>query len=131
MYSLQQIAEITNSKFIGANNKATFFLNDSRALQSPADKLFIALKTNRNNGHNYIPDLIEKGVRSFLIQEREFDITKFKNADVSFIISAVISIGAGLSQQAPLKCNISRPILPSSYLNHPNLFSDESLPFAN
>ncbi len=88
MYSLQQIAEITNSKFIGANNKVTIFLNDSRALQSPADTLFIALKTARNNGHNYIPDLIEKGVKSFLVLDNELDLSKYKNADVSFIVSA-------------------------------------------
>ncbi len=89
MYNLQQIADIGNSKFIGGtNNKVNVFLNDSRALQSPADTLFIALKTNRNNGHNYIPDLIEKGVRSFLIQENEFDVSKFKSADVSFVVSA-------------------------------------------
>ncbi|MEO6305272.1 MAG: Mur ligase family protein, partial [Bacteroidia bacterium] len=88
MYSLQQIAEITNSKFIGTNHKVSIFLNDSRALQSPADTLFIALKTERNNGHNYITDLIEKGVRSFLVLEKELDISKYKNADVSFIVSA-------------------------------------------
>jgi alanine racemase len=89
MYNLQQIAEITNSKFIGGtNNKISIFLNDSRALQSPADTLFIALKTGRNNGHNYIADLIEKGVKSFLIQENEFDISKYKDADVSFVVSA-------------------------------------------
>ncbi len=88
MYNLQQIAEITNSKFTGGtNHKTSIFLNDSRALQSPADTLFIALKTSRNNGHNYIADLIEKGVKSFLIQENEFDISKYKNADVSFIVS--------------------------------------------
>lgn len=89
MYNLQQIADIGNSKFIGGtNNKVSVFLNDSRALQSPADTLFIALKTNRNNGHNYIAELIEKGVKSFLIQENEFDFSKFKNADVSFLVSA-------------------------------------------
>ncbi|MDP1799723.1 MAG: bifunctional UDP-N-acetylmuramoyl-tripeptide:D-alanyl-D-alanine ligase/alanine racemase [Bacteroidota bacterium] len=88
MYNLQQIAEITTSKFIGGtNNKISIFLNDSRALQSPVDTLFIALKTGRNNGHNYIADLIEKGVKSFLIQENEFDISKYKNADVSFVVS--------------------------------------------
>ncbi len=88
MYSLQQIAEIGNAKFIGGtNNKVSVFLNDSRALQSPIDTLFIALKTQRNDGHNYIPELIEKGVKSFLIQEGAFDVSKFKNADVSFVVS--------------------------------------------
>ncbi|MDP3557560.1 MAG: bifunctional UDP-N-acetylmuramoyl-tripeptide:D-alanyl-D-alanine ligase/alanine racemase [Bacteroidota bacterium] len=88
MYSPQQIAEITNSKFTGGTtNKVLVFLNDSRSLQSPSETLFIALKTSRNNGHNYIADLIEKGVKSFLIQENEFDFSKYKNSDISFIIS--------------------------------------------
>ena len=88
MYNLQQIAEITGAKLSGSSiHKVRYFLNDSRALQSPADSIFIALKTSRNNGHNYIVDLIERGVRSFLIQENEFDVSKFKNSDVSFIVS--------------------------------------------
>jgi alanine racemase len=88
MYSLQQIAEITNAKLSSSSiHKVSYFLNDSRALQSPADTLFIALKTNRNNGHNYIVDLIEKGVKFFLIQENEFDISKYRNADISFVIA--------------------------------------------
>ena len=88
MYSPQQIAEITNSKFTGGTfQKVNFFLNDSRSLQTPNESLFIALKTTRNNGHNFIPDLIEKGVKSFLIQENEFDVSKYKNTDVAFIIS--------------------------------------------
>src|SRR5690606_9589752 len=49
--------------------------------------LFVALKTSRNNGHNYIGQLIESGVKSFLIQENEFDVSKYKNTDVSFIVS--------------------------------------------
>ena len=74
MYSLQQIAEITNSLFFGSSDKnITVFLTDSRALQTPNNTLFIALKTNRNNGHNFIVELIDKGVKSFLIQENEFN----------------------------------------------------------
>ena len=63
MYSLQQIAEITNSLFFGSSDKnITVFLTDSRALQTASNTLFIALKTNRNNGHNFIVELIDKGV---------------------------------------------------------------------
>ncbi len=88
MYSLNQIAEITDSRFVGKNNyKVKHFLNDSRSLYSTNDALFIALKTTRNNGHNYIEGLIENGLRSFLIQESEFDTTPYKNSDVSFILS--------------------------------------------
>ena len=88
MYSLKQIAEITNTRFVGKNNpKINYFLNDSRSLQSANDTLFIALKTNRNNGHQYILNLIDLGVKAFLIEETDFDFAKFSETDVSFIIS--------------------------------------------
>ena len=88
MYSLKQIAEITNTRFVGKNNpKINYFLNDSRSLQSANDTLFIALKTNRNNGHQYILNLIDLGVKAFLIEENAFDFAKFSETDVSFIIS--------------------------------------------
>ncbi|MDX2173303.1 MAG: bifunctional UDP-N-acetylmuramoyl-tripeptide:D-alanyl-D-alanine ligase/alanine racemase [Bacteroidota bacterium] len=88
MYSLKHISEITSGKFVGIiDYKPTIFLTDSRTLQNAADTLFIALKTQRNNGHNYIHDLIKKGVTSFLIEEHEFDISSVNNTKVSFIIS--------------------------------------------
>ena len=88
MYSLKQIAEITNTRFVGKNNpKINYFLNDSRSLQSANDTLFIALKTNRNNGHQYILNLIDLGVKAFLIEETDFDFAKFSESDVSFITS--------------------------------------------
>ena len=88
MYSLKQIAEITNTRFVGKNNpKINYFLNDSRSLQSANDTLFIALKTNRNNGHQYILNLIDLGVKAFLIEETDFDFANYSESDVSFIIS--------------------------------------------
>jgi len=88
MYSLKQIAQITNSEFIGQTDyRVRFFLNDSRALQSAEDTLFIALKTSRNNGHSFIAGLAERGVKSFLVMEGAFDAAALRNDDVSFIVS--------------------------------------------
>jgi alanine racemase len=88
MYNLRQIAEITDSEFVGkTDHNVRYFLNDSRSLQSAADTLFIALKTSRNNGHKYIPELIKAGVRSFLIEENEVDVKALQNGAVSFIVS--------------------------------------------
>ncbi|PBQ32610.1 bifunctional UDP-N-acetylmuramoyl-tripeptide:D-alanyl-D-alanine ligase/alanine racemase [Sphingobacteriaceae bacterium] len=88
MYTLQQIAEITNTKFFGKNNySVSHYLNDSRGLHSAEETIFIALKTQRNNGHLYIPELIESGLKSFLVAEGEFDYSDFKDSDVSFIVS--------------------------------------------
>ena len=41
-------------------------LTDSRQLKSPQDTLFFAIKTGKNNGANYIPELQSKGVQAFV-----------------------------------------------------------------
>lgn len=40
---------------------------DSRNIELPASALFIALKTNLRDGHSYIQDAWQKGVRNFLV----------------------------------------------------------------
>lgn len=88
MYNLYQIAEITHVLFTGKKNyDIRHFMHDSRGVYSAADSLFIALKSNRNNGHQYIPELIERGVKSFLIAKGDFDYTGYNNTDISFLVS--------------------------------------------
>jgi len=55
---------------------------DSRKAFSQSDTLFIALKSNSNDGHKYIEGLIAKGHQTFLVH-KEFNSTAFKQA--SFI----------------------------------------------
>lgn len=45
----------------------TQLLIDSRTLASPEGVIFIALKTTNNDGHKFIEELYQKGVRIFLI----------------------------------------------------------------
>lgn len=88
MFSLNQIADILQLGIIGNGNLTVrHFLTDSRSLQSAEDTIFIALKSKRNNGHSYIPLLIEAGVRSFMIQENEIDLSIYKDNGLSFIVS--------------------------------------------
>ncbi|MDR2843480.1 MAG: bifunctional UDP-N-acetylmuramoyl-tripeptide:D-alanyl-D-alanine ligase/alanine racemase [Candidatus Symbiothrix sp.] len=47
-------------------------LTDSRSLSEAAATLFFALPTEHNDGHRYIADLYEKGVRNFVVQH-DFD----------------------------------------------------------
>lgn len=42
---------------------------DSRNIEEPAQALFIALKTNLRDGHSYVRDAWEKGVRNFLVSQ--------------------------------------------------------------
>lgn len=70
MYSTHEIAT-----FIGAKadrllkNRIDWLLTDSRSLCYPESTLFFAIKTEVGNGHNYIADLYQRGVRSFVVSE--------------------------------------------------------------
>ena len=69
-YTLASIAAITKGKLITSNQGNTVireFLIDSRKLINPEECLFIALVSKRNDGHNYIQELYDKGVRCFLV----------------------------------------------------------------
>lgn len=68
-YSLQKVAEIVGGKLVGVldERRISDLLIDSRHLMDPAQTLFFALKSQRNDGHKYIEDLYEKGVRAFVV----------------------------------------------------------------
>lgn len=44
-------------------------VTDSRRLSFPDDTIFFALKTFKNDGHRYIPELFAKGVRTFVVNQ--------------------------------------------------------------
>ena len=68
-YSLQKVAEIVGGRLVGAQaeRRISDLLIDSRHLMDPDKALFFALKSQRNDGHRYIEDLYEKGVRAFVV----------------------------------------------------------------
>jgi alanine racemase len=69
-YSLSEIAYHTNGTLLTAGEEHVLIkeiLIDSRRLIHPESTLFIALVTGRNDGHRYIEELYNKGVRNFLV----------------------------------------------------------------
>ncbi len=70
MYTTSQIATLIGARLHGnADAKIGFLLTDSRSLSFPEETLFFAIKTNRNDGHNYIQDLYNRGVRCFVVEK--------------------------------------------------------------
>ena len=67
--STQNIAPIINAKWF--ENSNSFEIDhisiDSRSLQNGVNTLFFALIGPNNNGHIYIEELIQKGVRNFVV----------------------------------------------------------------
>ena len=67
-YSIREIAQIIGAETISlSETKIGILLTDSRSLSDPAVSLFFALSTIHNDGHRYIRDLYERGVRNFVV----------------------------------------------------------------
>ncbi|MBA4848815.1 bifunctional UDP-N-acetylmuramoyl-tripeptide:D-alanyl-D-alanine ligase/alanine racemase [Emticicia sp. BO119] len=49
---------------------ATVLLTDSRFVSQPQQSIFFAIKGERHDGHNFIEELYEKGVREFVVEKK-------------------------------------------------------------
>ncbi len=68
-YFFSKIAEITGGSLKGdyKDSRIEELLTDSRKLSTPLYTLFFALVTPSNDGHKYIADLYQKGLRYFVV----------------------------------------------------------------
>lgn len=67
-YSLEKIASLIGAHCFGEGEaQIDWILNDSRSLAFPESTLFFAMRSQRNDGHKYIPDLYRRGVRNFVV----------------------------------------------------------------
>jgi len=69
-YSIHKIAQIIGAETSSLREaEIGILLTDSRSLSDPAVSLFFALSTCHNDGHRYIHDLYERGVRNFVVSQ--------------------------------------------------------------
>lgn len=67
-YSIERVTTLIGAhRFGNTDSDIAFLLTDSRSLCFPEETLFFALKTERNDGSHYIPDLYRRGVRNFVV----------------------------------------------------------------
>ncbi len=71
--SVNQVADILKGELQCSDALCEFRISsvsiDSRTVFDPESTLFFALKTNRNDGHRYIADLVHTGVRAFVVSD--------------------------------------------------------------
>ena len=69
---------------------ATVLLTDSRFVSQPEHSIFFAIKGERHDGHAFIKDLYEKGVREFVVEKKALNNalkTQFENlSDAKFFV---------------------------------------------
>ena len=74
---------ITGGSFLQLSNNTIVehLLFDSRKVYAASSSLFFALKGSRRNGHHFIPELFNKGVRNFVVSEWT-DISLYPGANI-------------------------------------------------
>ena len=88
-YSIEIIAQLLQAKRIGpGEGTVKWLLTDSRSLGFPEETLFFALVTGRGNGHRYINDLYNRGVRHFVVSEHPTDESLQAMPEANFLVVA-------------------------------------------
>jgi alanine racemase len=69
-YTVKEIAQAVSGRLSGqGNNTVRSVFIDSRSQLFPDESLFVAISGQRNDGHRFIPELYEKGIRSFMVSQ--------------------------------------------------------------
>ena len=68
-----------------------YLLTDSRRIAFPAASLFFALQSARRDGHNFIEEVYQRGVRNFVVK-KNFNASKFPKANFLFVDDALESL---------------------------------------
>lgn len=79
-WTLNYIGKVLKGKILGKGDAVICSLAiDSRTVSSSENTLFIALRGEQHNGHDYIKDLYERGIRAFMVSQQP-DFKEFPEA---------------------------------------------------
>ncbi|MBQ7531520.1 MAG: alanine racemase [Paludibacteraceae bacterium] len=98
-----------------AGKEVTYLLTDSRQLGSsqaplPAETLFFALRTPKNDGARYIPELYRKGVRLFVVSEC-FECSGFSECSDAILLRVDDSLAALQRLAAYVRSSYDIPVI--------------------
>lgn len=70
MYTISEISILIGAHRIGTyEQQIDWLLTDSRSLCFPESTLFFAIRTGKGDGHAYVRDLYDRGVRAFVVEK--------------------------------------------------------------
>ncbi len=75
-----------------ADLPVTELLTDSRQFVQPAGTLFFALVSKRNDGHRYIGELYDKGVRTFVVSDADFPFQEYPEAAFMVVSDTLLAL---------------------------------------
>jgi len=85
-YTINSLSKIVGGELIGnqANNEILHLVLDSRKIVFPVSSLFFAIRGPQHDGHQFISEAAENGIRNFLISDETF-VLKERN-DCNYIL---------------------------------------------
>ena len=86
MYTIEQIQGIVKGRWLQQAAEAVIehLLPDSRKVLFPATSLFFALKGLRRDGHAFLPEAYDKGIRNFIVST-EVDVALLADANIILV----------------------------------------------
>jgi alanine racemase len=91
-YTVSHIAKLIKATGpIRSDDTIIHLLTDSRRIYSPADSLFFALKGPARNGHRFIYEAYNLGVRSFVVNE-DIEIDKYPDANFLLVKDTLVAL---------------------------------------
>ena len=102
--NIKKVNDIVHGQLIHfvQNDEIKLLSIDSRKITSPENTLFFAMDGERNDGHQYIEELIEQGVRNFVVSKVSSVIKSRKKTNfilVNDVIDALQTLAAFKRQQ--------------------------------
>ncbi|EGK01056.1 bifunctional UDP-N-acetylmuramoyl-tripeptide:D-alanyl-D-alanine ligase/alanine racemase [Dysgonomonas gadei] len=92
-YSIHKIAKILDAIVSDLNDAdISILLTDSRQVFYPAETLFFALSTKNNDGHKYINELYELGVRNFVVSQILPDWENYNDANFLVVTNTLAAL---------------------------------------
>ena len=91
-YSLHHIAAIVGASYQTIEDVVIdHLLLDSRKVYSPSSSLFFALRGPRRDGHQFIPELYKKGLRSFVVSEQP-ELANYPAANFLVVADTLVAL---------------------------------------
>lgn len=93
MVSIEQIQSWSNGRFIAqsGNDAIEELVIDTRKIVNAEIALFVALHTERRDGHSFIEDAYEKGIRNFLVHQ-QIDTKAFPSSNIILVKDTLVAL---------------------------------------
>ncbi|MBO5018450.1 MAG: alanine racemase [Alistipes sp.] len=89
-YLLSEIARIVGGEHRGCDLRVKEVVTDSRGVLSSDDVIFVAINGKHHDGHDFIPAMVARGVKAFIV-EREVDMPA-EGVGVVVVASAIVAL---------------------------------------